>query len=193
MNAKDTIPLIGQLLVLVVLTLIASFFIYIISPGNFMICDKDGLIIYPLFLVFTICSIGILINSIAQYRKGKWRAYRLISIGFTISLIVSIFIFRPLYFLVVFDDVIIKLEENEQAYIELELYENKRFYVDYFESGCGIEKVGTYQIINDQLLLEYDSNKTSYFGKLFKIEENEAVCLDCDIPVYLKMSFNNKN
>ncbi|PQJ65918.1 hypothetical protein [Polaribacter butkevichii] len=191
MKIKKILTIIGQVIVLSIISLIGIIFIYMNIPGNGAICDAESIFLLGFILTFTILIIGFIINTINFHNQGKWKKYRIISIIYVCTLVILSISFRGILFSTTYGKQKIVIESNSFPLIKLELYESGRFFSNTLGIGCETENIGTFSLNNNVLKLNYNNEKSEYLGTKYKIENKNVICLDCKNKSELRITKGN--
>lgn len=139
-------------------------------PGLAEICDQDAGFIFIGILLFSIVCIVFLFRSIILIFKKTDEKFRKKSLViFALLLILSLGGLNKIIFISYFGSLKYKAHSIENEMIYIEFYENGRFFSEGFFSSCYEHITGTYEIIDQNVQLNYDQESefisTSYIKR----------------------------
>ncbi len=181
MRFIKALGIISQVFVLFLASFLGWLLIEMKIPGKGAICDAGQLYLFLTWCVFIFISVGIIINSRTYYIKGKWKKYRVV-VGLFISVLLFFSIFlRAIIMTVYYGREKYVIEAKELVFIKIQLFENKKFFAYTYNAACEVENIGTYNIIEGVLTLNYKNEKSEYLGTKYLIENDKIDCLNCEI------------
>ena len=187
MTIKNILIIIGQL-VLVPLTLfLGIFLIYMEIPGNGALCDAEGIMLVGTWTIFLPLFLGIIINSWINYKKGKWKKYRIVIISIFITILFLSIFSRPIIMETYYGKEKNVIESESPIFIKIQLFENGKFFAYTYDISCESENTGTYNLTNNKLTLNYTNEKSKYLETEYKIEDSNVNCLNCKKNYELKI------
>lgn len=189
---KKTLKIFGQIIVGIVIISLGSSLVNFIIPGNRDFCDADQIYMFYFGVTFLIVSLGFLINSIIFYKKKQWIRYRICAITLTLLLGLLIISTRSVMTKLLYGKVshIITNENGEFPYIKVRLYRNKKFISETYDVSCNIETKGTYELADNELILHFKGEKSSYLETKYKIINDTLTCIDCENEIRLILNKN---
>ncbi len=181
MKLVKVLVIIGQVFVLFLISFFGWFLIEMKIPGKGAICDAEQLYLFLTWCVFIFISVGMIINSSLYYMKSKWKRYRVIVILFISSLLFCSIFLRAIIMTVYYGTEKYVIEAEELVFIKIQLFENKKFFAYTYNAACELENIGTYNIIEGVLTLNYKNEKSEYLGTKYRIENDKIDCLNCEV------------
>ncbi len=179
MKFKKFLIIFGQIITISLALLFGTFLIYLKIPGNGALCDPEQIMYAGTWFVFILLVLGILINSLNNYVKGKWKSYRIVSITLIITLLISSIFTRNIVMAIYYGKEKNVIEVENPQYVKIRLFENGRFFAYTYDASCETENIGTYKLSNHILKLTFENEKSKYLGTTYIIQSNNVRCLDC--------------
>ena len=152
------IRIIGQLIILSIVSFLGGILIYMKIPGNGELCDAGQIFLVYLWGLFLLASFLLTANSIILYRKNHWKKHRLFSLFLVSILLTSSLMLRPVIKYFSFGQETMRIVNNDDdwLFIDITLYKNGTFFSQIYDLSCEEEIVGKYTITNQILNLKYN-------------------------------------
>jgi|AntDeeMinimDraft_5_1070356.scaffolds.fasta_scaffold20651_1 hypothetical protein len=187
MNIKNVFIIIGQIITVSLVLFFGLFLTYMKIPGNGALCDAEQIMLVGTWAIFIPLVFGIIINSWIYYAKGKWKNYRITIIVITsVILFLSVFL-RQLIMTTYYGKEKNVIENENPVVIKIQLFENGKFFAYTYDISCESENVGTYNLKENILKLNFKNEKPEYLETEYRIENNDVKCLNCENKYELKI------
>ncbi len=191
MNVRNVLIIIGQVIIVSFALFFGFFLLYMEIPGNGALCDAEEIMLVGTWSIFLALVLGIIMNSWNNYKKGKWKKYRIVIISIITAILFLSFFLRPIIMTIYYGKEENVIEGENPIYIKIQLFENGNFFAYTYDISCETENTGTYNLIKNKLNLNYKNEKSKHLGTKYKIENSNVKCLDCEQKYELKITKPN--